>query len=91
MKCIESTASRNMATNESRESFVSCFAIRNISGSIRTPVSAPMKRQPNGVMPNSRMPTMISSLPRCGCDHSSSQLPSVAFGCLDTDGPWSSS
>ena len=53
VKCMESTAIKNIAMNESFVDFVSCFAIRYITGSISTPISAPMNRQPNGVMPKS--------------------------------------
>ena len=35
-------------------------------GSISTPKSVPMKRQPKGVMPKRRMPMPIISLPRGG-------------------------
>ena len=70
VKCIESTVSRNIATNDSFVDFVSCLTRRYISGTISTPISAPMKRQPNGVMPNSSMPIIISVLPSGGCVHS---------------------
>ena len=70
VKCMLSSAIRHMARKERRTSFVSCFAIRYISGTIRTPISVPMKRQPNRVMPNRSMPTPISTLPSCGCVYS---------------------
>jgi len=36
-------------------------------GSISTPKSVPMKRQPKGVMPKMRMPMPMMSLPSGGC------------------------
>ena len=39
-------------------------------GSISTPNSVPMNRQPKGVMPNSWMPRDMISLPRGGWDTS---------------------
>ena len=39
-----------------------------MTGSIRTPIRAPEKRQPNGVMPKSEMPIAMMSLPSGGCD-----------------------
>ncbi len=70
VKCMESSAIRAMAMKDSRVSLVSCLASRYISGSIKTPTSAPMKRQPKGVMPKICMPTIISTLPSGGWVHS---------------------
>ena len=70
VKCMASTASKNMAMQERSVRLVSCLTSRYITGSMRTPISAPMKRQPNGVMPNSSMPIIISVLPSGGCVHS---------------------
>ena len=53
VKCMESTLSRNMAVNDSFVDFVSCLVSRYISGTISTPINAPMNRQPKGVMPKS--------------------------------------
>ena len=46
---------------------VSCRASRYSAGSIKTPMSAPANRHPNGVMPKMAMPTLIKSLPSGGC------------------------
>ena len=42
------------------------FKSRYSAGSISTPNSVPMNRQPKGVMPNSRMPTDKMALPKGG-------------------------
>ena len=70
VKCMLSSAIRHMAMKDSFVDLVSCLASRYISGTISTPISAPMKRQPKGVMPKSSTPSIISTLPRGGCVHS---------------------
>ena len=70
VKCMLSSANRLMAIRDSFVDLVSCMASRYISGSINTPTSAPMKRQPKGVMPKMRTPRLISTLPSGGCVHS---------------------
>ena len=70
VKCMASSAISVMAMKDSFVDFVSCFASRYIRGSISTPASVPMKRQPKGVMPKMRTPNDITSLPSGGCVHS---------------------
>ena len=70
VKCMESSARSSMARQETLVEAPSCLARRYITGSINTPISAPMNRQPKGVMPKRRMPTIISTLPRGGWVHS---------------------
>ena len=68
VKCIQSTAIRNMAANAPMRRLVTSLPSRYMLGSINTPASAPAKRQPKGVMPKIEMEKAISTLPSGGCE-----------------------
>ena len=65
---MPSSAISAMAANPNSRFFVSSFPIRYMAGSIKTPASAPGKRQAKGVMPSFRIEKAMNTLPSGGCD-----------------------
>ena len=66
VKCMKSAASSTAQQPGTKRPPKSLRAKTHSSGSISTPKSVPMKRQPKGVTPKSRIPTPIRSLPSGG-------------------------
>ena len=65
-KCMKSAAKTRVPSAGTAPPPYSFFKNAYISGSISTPKSVPVKRQPKGVMPKSRMPRPIRILPSGG-------------------------
>ena len=65
-KCMKSKANTVLPAAATARYPNILFSSRYSSGSISTPRSVPMNRQPKGVMPNSRMPRERMALPRGG-------------------------
>ena len=66
VKCIKSKANSTMPAKARRVRPKSCLSRWYSTGSISTPNSAPMNRQPKGFIPKIRMPKEMMSLPRVG-------------------------
>ena len=70
VKCMKSTANSAVQRNAYSLFLNRRLPNRYSTGSIATPTSAPMMRQPNGFMPKMAMPTAMMSLPSGGCEFS---------------------
>ena len=66
VKCMKSKAKSRVPAVHSRVRPNSCLSRWYSTGSISTPNSAPMNRQPKGFIPKIRMPKEMMSLPRVG-------------------------
>ena len=75
VRCMKSNASSAAPHHATRLSRNIRRSRSHINGSMATPKSVPMKRQPNGVMPKSTMPSERISLPSGGCETSYGYTP----------------
>ncbi len=69
-KCINSNVNRKAAKKPAKALLNMRFVSRNIMGIMEAAAKTPKIRQPNGFMPNVRMPEAIMSFPSGGCVHS---------------------
>ena len=66
VKCIKSKVNNTHASTASHLFLNILFANIYTTGTITTPKSVPINRQPNGTIPNISMPIPISTLPSGG-------------------------